>query len=80
MSRIRPRLPKRFPSFQFVVPMFDSRRFRDELAFRDHLIGHPEDAAAYASLKRRLAKQFRHNRDRYSDAKSQFIEQCLRAK
>ena len=71
--------PSRRTHHLHVVP-FDSRRFRDELAFRDHLIGHPDDAAAYASLKRRLAKQFRHNRDRYSDAKSQFIEQCLRAK
>jgi GrpB-like predicted nucleotidyltransferase (UPF0157 family) len=47
--------------------------WRRHLAFRDYLRGHPDDAADYAALKRRLAAL--HPRDvvAYTDAKSDFI-------
>jgi GrpB-like predicted nucleotidyltransferase (UPF0157 family) len=45
----------------------------DELYFRDYLIGHPETAAEYAALKARLHKDFEHNRDGYTNAKTAFI-------
>ena len=46
---------------------------RRHLAFRDWLRDHPEDAAAYERLKRKLAE--RHPRDTYSysDAKGDFV-------
>ena len=46
----------------------------DELYFRDYLISHPETAAEYAKLKRKLFKDYEHNRDGYTDAKGVFIK------
>jgi GrpB-like predicted nucleotidyltransferase (UPF0157 family) len=59
-----------------LVPT-DSSRFRSELAFRDYLRTHPEVAEEYATLKRRLASQFEHNRAAYTEAKADFIRDVL---
>ena len=45
----------------------------DELYFRDYLNDHPALAKEYETLKLRLWKQFEHNRDAYTDAKTGFI-------
>lgn len=45
----------------------------DELLFRDYLIAHPETAAEYAALKVKLHKNFEHDRDGYTDAKTSFV-------
>lgn len=45
----------------------------NELYFRDYLQKHPDVADEYAGLKLRLAKQFQHDRDAYTNAKSEFI-------
>ncbi|MBE6049803.1 MAG: GrpB family protein [Clostridium sp.] len=45
----------------------------NELYFRDYLIDHPEVAKEYEKLKLKLWKEFEHNRDAYTDAKSEFI-------
>lgn len=45
----------------------------DELYFRDYLNDHPEVAKEYETLKLRLAEQYEHNRDAYTDAKTDFI-------
>lgn len=45
----------------------------DELYFRDYLLEHPNVAKDYESLKLRLSKQFEHNRDAYTNAKTAFI-------
>ena len=55
-----------------LVPA-DSRRFGDELAFRDYLRLHPDVARDYARLKRGLARQFEHDRQAYTDAKTAFV-------
>jgi GrpB-like predicted nucleotidyltransferase (UPF0157 family) len=52
--------------------------YRRHLAFRDHLRSHPGDASAYADLKRKLAAQFGPNRDAYTEAKTEFINEILR--
>jgi putative glutamine amidotransferase len=46
---------------------------RRHLAFRDHLRAHPEDAAAYAELKRRLAAEHPNDVMTYVDGKTSFI-------
>jgi GrpB-like predicted nucleotidyltransferase (UPF0157 family) len=68
--------PTRRTHHLHLVPA-DSRRFRDELAFRDHLRAHPEAAAEYAALKRELAERFEHDREAYTEAKSEFIRSIL---
>lgn len=45
----------------------------DELYFRDYLLTHPKVARDYAALKQTLVEQFIHNRDAYTEAKTDFI-------
>ena len=49
----------------------------DELYFRDYLMDHPDTAKAYEALKLSHWKQFEHDRDGYTAAKSDFIRQVL---
>lgn len=48
------------------------------LLFRDYLRAHPDAAADYEALKRRLAGEHRDNRIAYTDAKGPFIDAALR--
>ncbi len=47
----------------------------NELSFRDYLKEHPDTAKAYGELKTELQKKFEHDRDAYTDAKTDFIEE-----
>lgn len=47
----------------------------DELYFRDYLIKHDEVAQEYAKLKLSLLKEYKNDRDGYTDAKSSFIKE-----
>ena len=46
----------------------------DELYFRDYLNTHSDVAREYEALKLSLWKQFEHDRDGYTNAKTQFIK------
>ena len=46
----------------------------DELYFRDYLNDHPRVAKEYEALKLRLWKQFEHDRNAYTEAKTEFIK------
>jgi GrpB-like predicted nucleotidyltransferase (UPF0157 family) len=54
-----------------------SRRYREELCFRDRLRADPGLAAEYETLKRRLARLHRDDRDAYTEAKGAFIRSVL---
>jgi len=41
--------------------------------FRDYLRTHRDVAEEYGTLKRQLAKEFKHDREAYTDAKAEFI-------
>jgi len=45
------------------------------LAFRDTLRSHPEEASRYAALKQELAAGYREDRERYTQAKTEFVRQ-----
>ena len=45
----------------------------DELYFRDYLIEHADVANEYGRLKLALLKDFEHDRDAYTEAKSEFV-------
>jgi len=47
------------------------------LAFRDYLIAHPDVAAAYSTLKRRLADRHPEDVEAYMDGKEPFIKEQL---
>jgi GrpB-like predicted nucleotidyltransferase (UPF0157 family) len=68
--------PARRTHHLHLVPA-GSQRFRDELAFRDELRRSPELVANYAALKQRLAVTFKHDREAYTEAKSEFIKTVL---
>jgi GrpB-like predicted nucleotidyltransferase (UPF0157 family) len=59
-----------------LVPT-ESKRYRDELAFRDRLRSNPEVAAEYAALKHTLANRFRDDREAYTNAKGTFVRAVL---
>jgi len=42
------------------------------------LRAHPEEAATYEQLKRRLATEHQRDREAYTDAKSAYIESVMR--
>lgn len=50
----------------------------DELYFRDYLNEYPEYAKEYEQMKLRLWKKFEHDRNGYTKAKTDFIEQCTK--
>jgi GrpB-like predicted nucleotidyltransferase (UPF0157 family) len=72
------------------MPPFGSRRSHhvhvteahgemwQRLAFRDYLRTHPEEAAIYEQLKRRLATEHQTDREAYTDAKSAYVETVMR--
>lgn len=45
-----------------------------ELYFRDFLIAHPDVAGEYERLKLKLWKQYEHDRDSYTEAKTDFVK------
>ena len=45
----------------------------NELYFRDYLIEHPDVAKEYEELKLKLWKQYEHNRDAYTNAKTELV-------
>lgn len=61
---------RRTHHLHFVEPGFPQWRW---LAFRDWLRTHPEDAAAYADLKRQLATAHPADRIAYTQGKGEFI-------
>lgn len=51
----------------------------DEPVFCEYLKQHPDKAKEYAALKTKLQKQFKHDRDAYTEAKGEFIRKCVKA-
>jgi GrpB-like predicted nucleotidyltransferase (UPF0157 family) len=50
----------------------------EAITFRDVLRSEPAIAAEYEALKRRLAAEFRHDREAYTHAKGPFVTQVVR--
>jgi GrpB-like predicted nucleotidyltransferase (UPF0157 family) len=51
--------------------------WRAHLAFRDFLRRHPETAAEYEELKRRLSLRYEHDREGYTDGKGDFVRSVV---
>ncbi|RDJ16233.1 GrpB family protein [Rhizobium grahamii] len=56
----------------------DNPAHRDRILFRDHLRRHPQRAAEYQALKRRLAAKADGDWDIYTGGKSDFVAETLR--
>lgn len=50
---------------------------RDEVIFRDYLNGNPEVAKEYEKLKLGLWKEYEHDRDGYTEAKTEFVKKVM---
>lgn len=48
------------------------------LLFRDYMRAHPHEHAPYAELKRALANRHRHDREAYTEGKSEHLWQIIR--
>jgi GrpB-like predicted nucleotidyltransferase (UPF0157 family) len=46
----------------------------DEIVFRDYLIKNQSVTDEYSRLKRKLADEFKHDREKYTDSKTTFIK------
>jgi len=53
-------------------------RWKRELAFRDYLITHPQEAKNYEALKMNLAMRFQYDREAYTNGKTPYIESVLK--
>lgn len=49
-----------------------------ELAFRDYLIAHPQEARNYEALKKNLVTRFQYDREAYTEGKTPYIESVLK--
>lgn len=67
---------KRIAHLHLVLP--DEGRWHEQLRFRDILQDNAYIRQAYAELKTMLAEEFRHDRDAYTAAKSDFIRKTLK--
>jgi GrpB-like predicted nucleotidyltransferase (UPF0157 family) len=68
--------PARRTHHLHLVPV-DSKRYVEEIAFRDLLRSDGGLAGEYAALKRRLAVHFERDREAYTEAKGEFIRRAL---
>lgn len=68
--------PARRTHHLHLVPT-GSRRYCEELAFRDLLRAAPNLAEHYQTLKQQLAAEYRNDREAYTEAKQTFIAEAL---
>lgn len=54
-----------------------SRHWQEKIQFRDYLLSHPEAVQEYEELKIKLADQYTYDREKYTEAKTQFVNEIL---
>jgi GrpB-like predicted nucleotidyltransferase (UPF0157 family) len=66
---------KRTSHVHIVEP--SSKHWHDKILFRDYLRLHPEEVLKYAQLKHELAKEHTYDREAYTNAKTNFVQDIL---
>jgi GrpB-like predicted nucleotidyltransferase (UPF0157 family) len=69
--------PRTHRTHHLSLAEVDSSFWHEHIAFRDCLLAYRRVAEEYASLKKRLAAQFRRDRPSYTAAKEEFIRHTL---
>ena len=69
--------PRALPSHHLYLCPSDSLALANHLAVRNYLRAHPDVAREYGTLKKRLAGQFPHDIDGYTDGKTDTILRIL---
>lgn len=72
------RAPEGLPEHHLYVWAAASSELRRHRMFRDYLRSHPDEAKTYQELKVALADQFTHDRETYTESKSEFINSRLK--
>lgn len=65
------------PALRVYLCPPENETHRQRLLFRNHLRQHADIAAQYAELKKRLAREFPDDGDRYTAEKSEFIREVV---
>jgi GrpB-like predicted nucleotidyltransferase (UPF0157 family) len=65
------------PRHHLYVCALGSDELHRHRSFRDYLLTHPDDARAYAALKKAAALRFGEDRAAYNEAKTRFVEAVL---
>ena len=60
------------------VMRYKGSKWKSDLLFRDYLLSHPARVKEYADLKKRLAKRYPMDREKYTAGKYLFIETTKR--
>jgi GrpB-like predicted nucleotidyltransferase (UPF0157 family)/RimJ/RimL family protein N-acetyltransferase len=55
----------------------DSDHWRNKIIFRNYLLSHPEVVEEYVTLKNNLAREYFHDREKYTDKKLGFVNKVL---
>lgn len=66
---------KRTHHIHIVEP--SSKHWNEKINFRNYLISHPKIAKEYQELKIKLAQKYTHDREKYTNAKSEFVNRIL---
>jgi GrpB-like predicted nucleotidyltransferase (UPF0157 family) len=69
--------PAATPKHHLYVCARDSGELRRHRSFRDYLLTHPDDARAYAEIKKAAALRFADDRAGYTEAKTSFVKAIL---
>ncbi|MDQ8039107.1 MAG: GNAT family N-acetyltransferase [Rickettsiella sp.] len=54
-----------------------SKHWQEKMLFRDYLLTHSRSVTDYENLKKELAQKHRHDREQYTAAKAQFVNEIL---
>lgn len=73
--KVPPHNPKR--THHLHIHELQSGRWKRELAFRDYLRCHHEEAKRYEVLKREMAEKYSDDRKAYTDSKAGYIQEVL---
>ncbi len=66
------------PSYHIHLGSFHQKELKEMQIFRDILRSDAETAGAYARLKTGLAQRYKHDREGYTQAKTDFIKRALK--
>jgi len=70
--------PHHLPWHHLYVCSVENDEYKRHILFRDYLRNHPDDAKRYSDLKFELAKRFHNDRNAYTSAKSDFVNEMLK--
>jgi len=65
------------PRHHLYLCASDNLQLQLHLRLRDYLRTHPEAAHEYAALKQTLAERYEHDREAYTEAKTEMVEDLL---